>query len=145
MKAVGRSDLFLKLEIIKKIYGIVLLIVSMKHGVMAIALSGLANAVISLFVNAYPNGKLLNYKFREQMKDLMPAILLSMTMGVGVYIVGRFIENELLRIGVQVVTGGIMYIALSFLFRVESFQYLLHIVIDRFDRREKVVYEFKRE
>ena len=125
MKAVGRSDLFLKLEVIKKGYGIILLVVSMRFGVLAIALSGVVNTIISMFVNAYPNGKLLSYKYREQIKDLMPAILLSGAMGGIVTIVGSYGQGNFSRICVQVVVGGVTYIGLSYLFRVDSFFYLL--------------------
>ncbi|MBE5962353.1 MAG: lipopolysaccharide biosynthesis protein [Lachnospiraceae bacterium] len=128
MKAVGRSDLFLRLELIKKVYGIVLLLISMRHGVMAIALSGVVNAVLSLAVNAYPNGKLLNYPYKEQIKDLLPALLLSAAMGIGVYAVGGLIEGEVYRLILQVVAGGVIYGGLSLLFQVESFRYLLGII-----------------
>lgn len=128
MKAVGRSDLFLKLEIIKKIYGILLLALSMRYGVMAIALSEAVNSILSLFVNAYPNGRLLGYRYREQIRDLLPAIMLSLAMGGVVYLVGMYIMNDFLCICVQIAAGAATYILLSYLFRIESFFYVASIV-----------------
>ncbi|MDU5111651.1 MAG: lipopolysaccharide biosynthesis protein, partial [Clostridium sp.] len=81
INALGRSDIYLKLEIIKKIIGIIILIISMFYGIYAIALGGLLSGIISSFINAYPNLKLLNYGYKEQIKDILPSLLLSIIMG----------------------------------------------------------------
>lgn len=74
INAMGWSDIFLKLEIIKKSYGLIAIIVAVVlfDSPLAIALSGAATVVLSIFVNAYPNKKLLDYSYLEQMKDILP-------------------------------------------------------------------------
>ena len=69
IKAMGRSDLFLKLEIAKKSIGMLLLIVTMPMGVMAMAESLLVSTVTSMIINSWPNRELLKYSFKEQMID----------------------------------------------------------------------------
>jgi teichuronic acid exporter len=77
INALGRSDIFLKLEIIKKMVGLSILGVTVFYGVYAIALGQVLGGIISTFINAYPNKKLLNYSYIEQWKDIMPSLLLS--------------------------------------------------------------------
>ena len=87
IKAMGRSDLYLKLEIIKKIVGMALLLISMWFGVMTMAYSQLVSSVLSQIINSCPNKKLLNYPYREQLKDILPGILLAVGMGLIIYTV----------------------------------------------------------
>lgn len=128
IKAVGRSDLFLKLEIIKKIMGISVLLISMKHGVMAIALSGVVTTLISCFINAYPNIKLLNYTYGQQIKDILPSLLLASFMGIIIYPIKFVIQGEFILIAIQVVVGAIIYILCSALLKVDTFMYMLSLI-----------------
>lgn len=131
MKAVGRSDLFLKLEIIKKIMGLAVLLVSMRYGVMAIAASQILTSIISTFINAFPNQKLLKYKYTDQIRDMLPSFLLALLMGGLIYPVKCFAKSKILLIGVQVILGAIVYVAGAKLFRNDSFVYLISIVNNR--------------
>ncbi len=74
IKAMGRSDLFLKLEIKKKVVGILSIILVMRLGVMAIAATGALYSIYASIVNAHPNRKLMGYGYRDQIKDLSPAL-----------------------------------------------------------------------
>lgn len=128
LKAIGRSDLFLKLEIIKKIIGLVLLIGSMNYGVMAIALSMIISTILSSFINAYPNSKILKYSYIDQIKDMMPSILLSLFMSIVIYPINVIINNSLLLIIVQVLIGGMIYVLLSRILKLESFMYIISMI-----------------
>ena len=86
INAMGRSDIFLKLEIIKKIVGLAILAISLPFGVYAIAIGSIFSGIISSFINAYPNKKLLDYSYKEQLIDIMPNLLISIVMGVIVYL-----------------------------------------------------------
>jgi O-antigen/teichoic acid export membrane protein len=77
INALGRSDIFLKLEIIKKTMGLFILAITVFYGVYAIALGQVLSGIISSFINAYPNKKLLNYSYNEQWNDIYPSLLLS--------------------------------------------------------------------
>ena len=89
IKAMGRSDLFLKLEITKKIVGMILLLSTMWFGVMAMAYSLLVSMITSMIINSWPNRELLKYSFKEQMIDIFPSIALAVVMGVMV----SFVNN----------------------------------------------------
>lgn len=75
IKAMGRSDLFLKLEIIKKIIGILALLFTMNISVMAMAYSLLFVSIIEQVMNSWPNMQMLHYSWIEQMKDIIPHII----------------------------------------------------------------------
>jgi len=128
IKALGRSDLFLKLEIIKKCVGLVALIISMQFGVMAMAYSLLVTNVISQIINSWPNKKLLNYAYLEQLRDILPNILLSAAMGLIVYAVEFIGLNKYLTLFVQILLGVVIYLLGSKIFKLDSFDYLLSIV-----------------
>ena len=85
INAMGRSDWFLRLEIIKKIMGIAILLSTMWFGVMAMAYSLLLSSVLSQIINSWPNRKLLGYGYLEQVRDFAPGILLAVGMGIWIY------------------------------------------------------------
>src|SRR5690554_5757818 len=125
INAMGRSDVFLKLEIIKKIMGLIILGVSLPFGVYAIAFGGIFSGLIGTFINAYPNKELLNYSYKEQWLDIMPSLLISLIMGVIVYLF-NFLNVPAWQILIlQIVSGGIIYIGLAKIFKIESFTYLV--------------------
>lgn len=128
IKAIGRSDIYLKLEIIRKTIGTVTLVASMWFGVMAIALSYLLNCIINLFVNAAPNKRLLKYGYWDQIKDLLPAVLLSTGMGVVVYMVSWIRLPYGITLLIQIPLGVIIYLVCSIVFKVDSFKYITDIL-----------------
>ena len=128
IQAMGRSDIFLKLEIIKKIVGMVLLLSTMWFGTMAMAYSLLVSGLISQVINSWPNKKLLNYGYLEQLKDIIPAILLALLMGVLVFGLSFCGLPDGLTLCIQVFAGAFIYISGARLFKFESFDYLLSII-----------------
>lgn len=124
IKAMGRSDLFLKLEILKKIVGIILLLTTMWFGVMVIAYSLLASSIISQIINSWPNRKLLNYSYLEQLKDILPSIMLAIFMGVCIYPLSFTGMPTLLVICIQVVLGGLIYFLGSIFLKIDSYIYI---------------------
>ncbi len=134
MKAMGRSDLFLKLEIVKKVFGLVLLLSTMWFGIMAMAYSLLVSSVFGQIINSWPNRKLLNYGYLEQLKDILPGIGLAVVMGGCIYFVGLFPLPIILILIIQVVSGALIYITLSAVLHLESFEYLLKILKSNFKK-----------
>ncbi len=128
IKAMGRSDIFLKLEIAKKTVGIVLLLASMWFGVMAMAYSLLLSTIASSFINALPNRKLLNYNYFEQIKDMFPSMLLSAVMGAIVFFVTFIGLPDILTLLIQVPLGVVIYVAGAKLFKFESFEYMIKVL-----------------
>ena len=134
IKAMGRSDIFLKLEVIKKVVGVIALVISMWYGPFAMACSLLITTIIGGFINAFPNKKLLNYSFLEQIKDMLPAMILSVIMGAIVYLINFIKLNDFVTLIIQVPLGVVIYFALAKLFKMESFEYILNL-LKRFLRK----------
>ncbi|MGN0171109.1 MAG: lipopolysaccharide biosynthesis protein [Lachnospiraceae bacterium] len=137
IKAMGRSDLFLKLEIWKKVIGMILLLATMFISVKAMAYSLLISTLTSMVINAWPNKKLLGYSFLEQMKDILPSIILAIGMGGAVYLIGFLSFPILPLLLIQVICGGIFYIVGSAVFKLEPFTYLLGIINPMVQKRRK--------
>lgn len=127
IKAMGRSDMFLKLEIIKKVLGVVVLLLTMPYGVYVMALSLLFTSVMAQLINSWPNAKLLDYAYGQQLLDMLPAIGLSCLMGLAVFPIQLFGWSDWVTLPVQVVLGAAIYIAGSVIFKLDSFNYLLSI------------------
>lgn len=128
IQAMGRSDLFLKLEIVKKIVGLVVLLSTMWFGVMAMAYSLLFTSVLSQIINSWPNKKLLNYGYLEQLKDILPGILLAVVMGCCIYPIQWLGLPDIVTLLIQVPLGAVIYVVGSIVFKLESFQYLWGMV-----------------
>ena len=128
IKAVGRSDIFLKLEIIKKIIGLASIILTMRYGVMAMALGLLVITPLNALINAFPNRKILNYSIKEQIKDLMPYILMAGAMGALVWPIQYLQISRILVIVAQIAAGIVVYVGCSVIFRVDVFYDLFGIL-----------------
>lgn len=132
IKALGRSDLFLKLEIIKKTFGILTLLVTVQISVLAMALGGIFTCITGQIVNAWPNKRLLSYSYREQLRDMLPNILLSLFMGGLVWGVGFLGLPDLITLLIQIPLGLMIYAGTARLIRSENLSYLISVL-----RREK--------
>lgn len=128
IKAIGRSDIFLRQEIIKKVLETGILLVTMRYGVMAITLGMLVSGFLALIVNAWPNRRLLDYTLGRQLLDAMPAMLLSCAMALAILPVTRTALPDLVKLLIMVPAGVGVYVGGSLLFKVDSFRYLLEIV-----------------
>ena len=139
IKAMGRSDLFLKMEITKKTIGILLLLVTVNISVLAIALGGVAYTVIASIVNAFPNKKLLGYGYLEQLKDILPSFFFATAMGVIVYILPLGMLPMILRLIVQIIAGVVIYCGSAMLFKTEAYSFVKETAgefIDRLKNKE---------
>lgn len=126
--AMGRSDLFLKLEIAKKLVGIALLVSTMWFGVMVMAYSLLVSTVINMIINSWPNRKLLNYAYLEQMKDIFPSIALALLMGCCIKLIELFHLSVVATLLIQIPLGAVIYIGASAAVHLDSFEYLMSVV-----------------
>lgn len=137
IKAMGRSDLFLRLEIIKKAVGLVALFATMFISVEAMAYSLLLTTLTGQIINAWPNRKLLGYSYLDQVKDMLPQIGLSCLMGAVVYCVNLLGLNDILTLLIQVPLGVLVYVAGSSVFKLEIFQYLWNLIKNNYLKRTK--------
>ncbi len=128
IKALGYSDIRLKQEVITKTIGLLLLLISLKYGVLMIAYAYLLGNFINQFVNSFPSKKLIGYSYWEQLRDIMPSITLSIVMGIIVYLFSFVGLPMCLKLFVQIAVGVIIYILGSFVFKIDSFYYLLSVL-----------------
>lgn len=124
----GRSDYFLKLEIIKKIQGVIVLCVTVPMGIVAMCYGSLISSVICLIWNTHYTKKLIGYGFFAQMKDLLPIILHALVMGLIVAIVVHFMPTLWLKLIVGVLTGIIYYISGAYVMKFPEMDELLTIL-----------------
>lgn len=112
IKAMGRSDLCLKMEVIKKAYGILIIFVTIRYGVLAIAWGALSQNIVALAVNTFPNKKLLSYSYKEQLSDILPPFIISIIMGVAVFLFGKYIgiDSLVVKFILQVILGVVIYV-----------------------------------
>ncbi len=136
INAIGRSDLFLKLEIIKKSYGLIALIIALAffESPIAIASTGLVTAFLSCFVNALPNKKLINYSYFEQLHDMLPSFLLSAFMFICVLAIKLLNLNPILTLCIQVVAGVVIYIAGSALLKIKPYLLTTNLIKNAIDK-----------
>lgn len=127
IRAIGRSDIILKLEVIKKLlYFLVILgAVLIAKSPYWLAAATVINTGIATIVNTAPNRKLIGYRYRDQIADILPSLLLSVAMGVGVYIINFLAIAPLLKLFIQCIAGVGIYLILSITTRNQNFRYLL--------------------
>ena len=128
IQGLGRSDIFLKLEIIKKVISIAALIITIPHGLMVVMWARCGTTVMGSILNASPNKKLMGYSYLEQIKDLLPSVILSCIMGAVVWSISLIGMNVVLQIFVQFFAGAAVYFALAFLFKLECLTYVINNV-----------------
>lgn len=132
INAMGRSDIFLKLEIVKKVIGITALLISIQYGVLVVAITYLITGIMATFINSYPNKFLLKYSYYEQIKDMLPSFLLSLIMCILIKILPFDGLSTFFRLVLQIIIGVTMYIFFSIIFKNEAFEYLVKVIKERF-------------
>ena len=124
----GRSDLFLRLEIIKKILGISVLCVTAPFGLVCMCYGQIFNSIVALVINTYYTGKLIHIGFLKQMRDLLPTLLLSFSMFILVLFVTGLIDATLWKLLAGALIGMIYYVSCSFLFRFSELKEILSLL-----------------
>ena len=130
IKAMGRSDIFLVMEIIKKTgyFITITLFLLLGDSAIGLSISYIVCAAIALIVNSIPNKKLIGYSYSMQLKDLVPNLVISGIMALIVVFIGLVQINPLLCIVLQVLSGGLLYFILSFIFKNKAFAYFIDIL-----------------
>lgn len=116
----GRSDLFLRLEIIKKVIGVCILSITLPQGLIIFCYGTIVSSMISLIINTYYTGKLIQVGYWRQMKDLLPTLMLSFLLFATTHLTTCFISNLYLQIACGGITGVIVYLGGALLFRFEE-------------------------
>ena len=133
IKALGHSGTFLKLELLKKSLELIGLLLVMNISVTAIAINMAVLTTLFTFVNAYPNVKLLNYTFKEQMNDILPPIAMSVLMAVIVFSIGEcLVLPNWIVLMIQILSGSIIYITIAAVFKNPEMLYIYSLIKNKF-------------
>ena len=118
LQVLGRSDLFLKLEIIKKILGLTTLLITLPISITAMCVGQIVNSILCLFINTYYSRKFINAGIVEQMKFLFPTLLNSATMAAIILAINSLLPQDkyALQIGIGLTVGTLYYFATNYLF-----------------------------
>lgn len=128
IKALGRSDLFLKLNLIKKAVGIVLILGTTLISVKAVAVGYFMGCILEQIINALPNKRLIGYTYFEQLKDMLPQASLSFIMYVLVSRISFLNIGDWMMLVLQVSAGAIIYILGSICMSIDSYKYVTNIL-----------------
>lgn len=132
LKAVGKSGTILKLEIIKKIIELISLFAVVWISVEAIVINMAILTTLFTFINAYPNRRHLNYSFKEQAKDILPAIVMSIIMFVIISIFNHYVRmDDIYLILADIAIGSAFYIGLSIMTNNKELAYFIKILTKR--------------
>jgi hypothetical protein len=128
----GRSDLFLKLEVVKKIMAVVVILISFRFGIFGLLYGSVIMSILAFFINTHYSGMFLKYTAWEQTTDLLPVIGLSLFIGAVVYFFDYFLTtnffNDFSRLIVGGLVGGLLFLIAAYLFKMSSLTELIHII-----------------
>ena len=132
LKVKGRSDLFLKLEIIKKVMIIVIIAASIPYGIYGLLYGGIITSVLAFFINTYYSGKFINYTSWHQMVDVLPTLILATITGGTVYLMDKYLSQQLIsdfiRLVIGTAIGTLIFLLLSKLFKLTAMNELINII-----------------
>ncbi|NHZ85408.1 MAG: oligosaccharide flippase family protein, partial [Planctomycetia bacterium] len=131
LKVQGRSDLFLRLEVIKKVLSIPTIIIGIIYGIKIMIIGMLINTIIEYYLNSYWSGKLIGYSSFEQIRDILPSFLLAFTVAAIIYTIGNIIDlSNIWTLVTQIIVGAVLTIIIAEIFKLNSYLYLKEIVYD---------------
>lgn len=124
----GRSDFFLKLEIIKKIQGVIVLCVTLPMGIVAMCYGSIVSSLLCLVYNTYYIQKLIGYGYVAQMKDLLHILVHSLVMGAGVWCIVQMLDSLWLQLAVGILSGAVYYIFGAYFLHFEELKEMISLV-----------------
>ena len=143
LEVFGRSDLFLKIEIIKKVLSIPIIIIGILYGIKIMIVGIMVNSLIAYYINSYWSGKYINYSIKEQISDLTPIFFLALLIGIVIFLIGLIIPySYLIKFIVQVSLGVIIACVVLEIFKLDTYLDLKEIIFTKF-RSIKIIKEYK--
>jgi O-antigen/teichoic acid export membrane protein len=125
VQACGRSDIYLNLEVVKKILIVISILLTYKYGVLALAIGRVVLGPICVLVNAFPCKNLINYPPLEQCRDIAPNILIAALAASLAYLPLLLFKSSSTLFALQIITGIIAFMGLAILFKIESVNYII--------------------
>lgn len=135
----GRSDLFLNLEIIKKILAIPTIIIGVIWGIKIMIFGMWINSFIAYYLNSYFSGRLINYPMKEQVKDILPGLIYALLMCVIVFFSGLLLpSNYLVKLMFQLLLGIVFVLSFGELFKFTPYLEIKEIVVTQVFKKKYV-------
>lgn len=132
----GRSDLFLKLEVIKKIIAIPTIIIGVIWGIKLMIVGMMINTLFAYYLNSYWSGRFIGYSFKEQVFDILPSFGLALTMGIGVFFLGKILPfNNLMVLIIQVLTGAGFILTFCEITKFRDYSFIKELVSEKLNKK----------
>jgi len=130
LQVLGRSDLFLKIELIKKAALLLIVLIGFQYGVYGLALSTIVSSIIGFFINTFYTGVLIDYGAVKQLKDLFSFFITSIFMSIMMYLlVGLLINYPLfVQLLIPSIFGFCFYLSINYLFKSNPLFYTIEII-----------------
>lgn len=130
LQVLGRSDIYLILEIVKKVIGIIPILLGIFVGVYSLLVGGVIVGVISYFLNSFYSGKGLEYSSLDQLRDIIPSLMISFATALLVWSVTLLSLSPIVELVVQIILGIIVGVALHEIFKLSEYVEFKGIVVD---------------
>lgn len=122
LQAIGRSDLTLRIEVYKKVVGILILLATVPFGIEVMCYGGITSSIISLIINCFYVGKLLNVGFMRQMCDVLPVLLISVFVFVVILSISNVVKNDWVVLVGGSLLGFVLYICACILLKTQAYK-----------------------
>ena len=135
IKASGRSDVLLELEVLKKPVYLIFILSSIRISVIAVAISMVLNNFVEMLIDVLPNKKVINYSYSEQLKDIVPTFILAVIMALCIFPISFLHLNPILEIILDLIIGAFVYLGGAYLLGLQSLLYLfnyLKVIVYRY-------------
>jgi len=140
LMALGRSDLFFRLEVLKKILIVISITITYRWGIHAMICGQVAVSILSYYLNSYYSGKLIDYPIREQIFNLAPYLAIAIVMAAGVYSIRWFqIANDVILLVTQILIGVVIYATLAWILRMSAFTEIVNFSISKLPKPRKAL------
>ncbi len=135
----GRSDLFLRLEVIKKILAVPTIILGVFMGIKIMIVGLIFNSIIAYYLNSYWSGLLIGYSFREQIKDIIPTFILAVSIAIPVYFAGVYLPYSFLaKLIIQIIFGIVLFFGICEIVKIRDYIYIKQIFIENFIKKKSI-------
>jgi O-antigen/teichoic acid export membrane protein len=139
LKSIGRGKLFFYNSLLKRSIGLILIIIGAQFSMMELMIAATVSSYICFFINIIVSKRIFNYKLSEQMKDIMPCLIVAVLAGIATFFTGKIIEylNIYFLLIALVITYILLYLFVSYIFKLEGLHIYYNIIKDKFIRRKK--------
>ena len=139
LQALGKSNLFLRLEVIKKVLIVISIVITYRWGILAMIYGQIITSLLAYYLNAYYNKKFINYSIFEQVRDISPYLFTAIFMAILVCFVAYLpFRSSLLLLICQIATGSLIYIALCYFLKLKAFIEVKCIIVDKLSLRSTI-------